>query len=340
VIEEKTHQAMADLGLTRVDRRHSMFPGIADDPNLPAGERSYRFFRAVLGGDILGLKALAEGTSSAGGYLVPAGFREEIIARMPDSAELAPHVRVVPVRTDTGSVPSLATDISVTWTAGGDAENVAFNATDPVLGSVTWSLKRGDAITKMSRELVADSQPSIVEFITRLFREAIASERDKMIAVGNGTSQPQGISNASGLTAVDVAGAIAYDSLIEIEQSLPMKYRARGRWIMNGTNLQRIYSMADSQGQPIFRRDVVAGLPESRILGYPVCQQNNLADGEIYFGDLGYYLWFDREEMGVESTTLSGDAFEKHQVWVKVWERADGKVGLPEAFVKGSGITA
>jgi HK97 family phage major capsid protein len=339
VIEEKAHQAMRDAGLTKVDRKHAMFPG-ADDANLPAKERSYRFFRAVLGGDLLGLKALSEGSTTAGGYLVPDGFREEIIARLPDLSELAPYVRVVPVRADTGNVPSLATDIAITWRGGATAENTAFGESDPVLGQLTWSLKRADAITKMSRELVADSAPSIVEFVTRLFREAIATERDKMIAVGDGTTQPQGIYSASGIESVSVGGALTFAKLVELEQTLPRKYRTRGRWIMNGTNLRRIYSLEDDNGRPLFVRDMVAGVPESRILGYPVGQQDNLPDHTIFFGDLGYYLWFDREEMGVESTTFGGDAFEKHQTWVKVWERADGKVGLSEAFVKGAGITA
>lgn len=342
VIEEKTQQAIKDLGLTKVDRRHAMYPGVAgaDDPDLPARERSYQFFRAVLGGDIVGIKALSEGTNSAGGYLVPNGFREEVIARLPDAAELAPFVRTVPVRTDTGSLPSLATDISVTWRAGGAAsENLIFSESDPVMGSVAWSLKRADAMTKMSRELVADSQPSIVDFVTRLFREAIATERDRTIAMGNGTSEPQGIYYASGLGSVAVAGAINFAKLVEIEQTIKRKYRTNARWVMNGTNLRRIYQLTDTNGQPIFQRDVIGGMPESRILGYPAAQQDNLPDTHILFGDLNYYLWFDREEMGIESTTVGGDAFANHQTWVKVWERADGKVGLGEAFAKGTGIT-
>ncbi len=341
LLKEKANAAVKELGLSAVDRRHGMYPGIADDEDLPAAERSYRFFRAVLGGDLLGIKALSEGTASAGGYLVPDGFRAEIIARLPDLAELAPYVRTVPVRTDTGNIPSLATDISITWRAGGaSSENLVFGESDPVLGSIAWNLKRADAITKMSRELVADAQPSIIEFVTRLFREAIAAERDRTIAVGDGSSEPQGLYSASGLGSVSVAGSIGFAKLVEIEQTLKRKYRTRGRWIMNGTNLRRIYSLTDDNSQPLFVRDLVGGVPESRILGYPVSQQDDLPDHTLFFGDLSYYLWFDREEMGIESTTVGGDAFEKHQTWVKVWERVDGKVGLAEAFVKGTGITA
>lgn len=337
-IEATAREAVA--GLSRVDRKHGILPGAPAPGKAPARERAYQFLKAALGGDQFAMKALAGGgTGAAGGYLVPEDFRAEVLMRLPDLAELAPHVRTVPVRTDTGSMPSLATDIAVTWSAGGAAENEPFNESEPVMGTVTWSLKRADAITKMSRELVNDAGPSVVEFVTRLFQEAIASERDRMIAAGAGTTEPTGLANTAGLPALTSIGALDFATLVEMEQTLPRKYRAHGRWVMNSKNLQRVYSLADEQGQPIFLRDMVGGVPESRILGYPVSQNEALADGEIYFGNLSYYLWFDREEMGVESTTVGGDAFARHQVWLKVWERADGKVGLPDAFVKGSGIT-
>lgn len=337
-IEEKAQQAVETLGLGAVERKHALVPGLAGD-DLDATGKHQRFFRALLGGDLLSLKALSEGTAEAGGYMVPLGFRDEIIARLPDQAELAPFVRYVPVRTDTGSIPSLATDISIVWTAGASAENQSFNPTDPVLGEIDWTLKRADALTKISRELVADSRPSIVEFVTSLFQEAIAVERDKMIAIGNGTAQPKGLYSTTDIPEVSVAGSLTFAKLVEMEQTLPKKYRRRARWVMNSANLQRVFSLVDSQDMPIFRREMIAGTPESRILGYPVSQQEDLPDHAIFFGDLGQYLWFDREEMGVESTTVGGDAFANHQVWLKIWERADGKLGLADAFVRGKDIS-
>jgi HK97 family phage major capsid protein len=332
-LAETARRAVRDLEDAAPPR--AAVPGLGDGE---AADRTVRFFKAVLGGDLLQAKDLSGSTPSAGGVLVPEGFRQEVIRRLPEAAELAPHVRTVPVTTDTGSMPSLTTDISVTWRSAGGSENTAFGATDPVLGSVSWALKRADAITKLSRELVADGGPSVVQFVTDLFREAIARERDRVIAVGDGAAEPQGIAGTT-LGAVAIDAAIDFGGLVAIEQSLPRKYRRRARWLMSGTNLQRIYSLADTQGRPIFVRDMVGGVPEARLLGYPVSQQDDLPDDTVWFGDLGYYLWFDRNEMGIESTNAGGDAFANHQTWIKVWERVDGKLGLPEAFVKGTGIT-
>ena len=335
-VAAKAAEAVRRLDTTPAGAAPRVFGAAEADP---AGDREARFFKAVLAGDRLAAKDLSAGAGAAGGYLVPAGFRAEVIRRLPDLAELAPHVRQVPVVTDTGSLPNLGTDISITWNAGATAEGGGFGATHPVLGQTTWSLKRADAISKLSRELVADSGPSVVEFVTGLFREAIARERDRVIAVGDGSDEPYGIYSSDGIGAVAVSGSLTFAALVEIEQTLKKKYRRGARWIMNGANLQRVYGLTDSQDRPIFVRDVMAGLPESRILGYPVAQQDDLPDHTVLFGDLGQYLWFDRGEMGIESTNDGGDAFANHQTWIKVWERVDGKVGLNEAFVRGTGVT-
>ncbi len=344
IIEQKANDAMRTAGMGRIERKHGIFPGVKN--SAPAKERAYRFFSAMIGGDVIGAKALSEGTSSAGGYLVPADFRSEIIARLPEQSELAPYVQVVPVRTESGSIPSLSSDIAITWRGGATspAENQSFGESQPVLGAVNWSLKRADAITKISRELVADSQPSVIEFITRLFQDAISRERDRMIAVGSAGgvtagTQPVGIENTTFTNTVAIDDALTYAALVELEHTLARKYRNNARWIMNSANLHRIFALADTTGRPLFSREVVGEKPQTYILGYPVSVQDDLADDNIFFGDLSCYIWFDREEMGIESTNAGGSAFENHQTWIKVWERVDGKVGLEEAFVKGSGIT-
>lgn len=347
VIEQKAHEAMRAQGVGRIERKHAIFPGVSGE--LAPRERTHRFFAAVLGGDLVGTKAMSEGTASAGGSLVPQDFRDEIIARLPEQAELAPYVRVVPVRAESGSIPSLASDIAITWRGGvtDPAENQNFAESEPVLGSVSWKLKRADAITRISRELVADSQPSVVEFITRLFQEAIARERDRMIAVGStggatAGTQPEGLAAATLPTGnvLAVGDDLSYASLVELEHKLARKYRARARWVMNSVNLHRIFSLLDLSGRPLFTRENGAlGQPQTLVMGYPVSVQDDLSDASIFFGDLSAYVWFDREEMGIESTTAGGEAFARHQTWVKVWERADGKLALPEAFVRADGIT-
>jgi len=338
LMAEAVDQKIRDLGLDRVDRRH----GLVDAPaeGAPPGPKPLAAFLrgAILHrepADAVVRKALSEGDDGAGGYLVPTEYRAELLKRVPELSELFPHVRVIPVVTDAGEFPRLSSDISMTW---GRAENADITETDPAFDQLTYSVHNMSGITYMSREVASDSNPSIVDTIRDLFAEAVAAERDKMIAVGDGSNQPEGIYSAAGLGSVAVGGALTYAKLIEIKYALGRKYQRRARWVLNTTNLQRILGLTDTNGQPLVREALVAGEPP-RILGKPFSVQDDLPDTDLFYGDLSGYLWFDRQRMTIESTTTGGDTFKKHQVAIKVIERCDGKVCLAEMFVKGTGIT-
>lgn len=281
-------------------------------------------------------KALSEGSAAGGGYLVPDDFRAEVVMRVPALSELFSGVRVIPTARDGGSMPSLATDVSVSWDEG---ENEDFEDSSPVLGTVTWSIHRMNAICKSSRELMADSAIGLAAFLQQLFTEAVAKERDKVIAIGNGSDRPLGISSASITQSVSV-GALSYDKMVDIEHALPKKYRASAAWVLDNTMMGYVMKVKDDNGLPIFRRTNEVDKEPVRVMGYPVREQDDLPSTELHFGDMSRYLWWDREEMGVESTTEGGESFQKHQYWIKVWEREDGKLSLVEAFAKGTNITA
>lgn len=309
--------------------------------DIGSKERMGQYFRGALFGidkvdDPLVRKALGEGTPSAGGYLVPDEYRAELVKRLPELSELLPHVRQIPVATDAGSMPSLATDISVSWA---EAEAATFAETDPVFGTLAWTIFRCQAYTAMSRELVSDAAPKIADVVTDLFVEAMAAEMDKVIAIGDGATQPLGLFSCASITSTSV-GTITFAKLLELEFTLAKKYRKRARWVLNNVNMRRIQALTDDNGQPLFKRDP-AQHGAGTILGYPVAQQDDLPDTDVLFGDLSYYLLFDREQVGVEATSVGGAAFLNHLMYMKTWLRCDGKLSLdiPSGpFIRGDNI--
>jgi len=339
IMAEAVDARIRELGLDHVDRKHGILPAEDEPAPLSTPDRARLFLRSAIlhlePADEIVRKALSEGTAGAGGYLVPVEYRGELLRRLPELSEIFPHVRHVPVITDSGEYPKLSSDVSITW---GRSENEDITETDPAFTQLDWTVRNMSAITCLSRELVDDANPAIVETITDLFAEAVAAERDKMIAVGDGSTQPEGLYSAAGLDALAIGGALTYAKLVELKYSLQRRYHRSARWVMSSTNLQRITALTDDNGQPITRDALVAG-ETPRILGKPFSIQDDLPDSVVFFGDLSQYLWFDRQRMVIESTTTGGDTFKKHQVAVKVVERCDGKLGLAEAFVKATGIT-
>jgi HK97 family phage major capsid protein len=320
-----------EMGIDRPVRPAGLAAGLKG----PAREKASRFLSAWVEGDLAGVKALAEGSDAAGGYLVPDELRGEVVARATEASRLSKLVRRIGCRSNAVKVPTLSTDVSVYW----GSEGAGVTESDPAFGQKSITIQRLNALTKISRELVADAGIDLVDFLSTLFAEAVAVEEDRVIAVGDGSTQPEGLYSAAGVQAYAVDAAIDYDALVDIYYTLPGRYRDRAVWLGADDVFKSVRKLTDTAGQPLWRPSLEADSPD-RLLGRPVITQSDLPSSVLLFGDPRYYHLYDREELAVESSTQAGDAFASHQLWLKVWERVDGKLMLSEAWVKGTGIAA
>ena len=354
--QEELMKAIEDMTLKEIERR---FAELAVDspvtPKEPAaavsgeeasggaasagpaspGKKAAEFLAAWVAGDGATMKALSEGSDPAGGYLVPTEFRDEVVQRASELSRLSKLVRRIGCSTNAVEVPTLAADVSVYW----GAENSAMAESDPAFGHKTITIRRMNALTKMSRELASDAGIDMVDYLSQLFAEAVAAEEDRVIAVGDGSTQPEGLYSAAGVQAYDVGGAISYEALVEIYYTLPGRYRDKAVWLGNDGLFKEVRKLTDTDGQPLWRPGLAEDSPD-RLLGKRIVTQNDLPPSVLLFGDPRYYHVYDRKELGVESSTQAGSAFTSHQLWLKVWERLDGKLMLPETWVKGTGIAA
>jgi len=327
---EAIGRRMEELGLDRPVRPE----GLTGTMRGPAREKAARFLAAWVEGDLHAVKALAEGSDQAGGYLVPTELRDEIVARATEASRLSRLVRRIGCRSNAVKVPTLATDVSVFW----GSEGSAFGESDAAFGQKSITIHRLNAVTKISRELVADAGIDLVDFLSTLFAEAVAVEEDRVIAVGDGSTQPEGIYSAAGIGEYAVDGEIDYEALVDVYYTLPGRYRDRAVWLGSDEVFKAVRKLVDTAGQPLWRPSLDADSPD-RLLGRPVITQGDLPESVLLFGDPRYYHLYDRQELAVETSTQAGDAFTAHQLWLKAWERVDGALMLAESWVKGTGIT-
>lgn len=334
-------QKIREMGLDKVDRKHGVFPS-KDDPNgeglenLTKEEKVAKFVRAVVDNDHVTAKALSEGTSADGGYLVPNEFKAAIISKRDVAAVIRPRASVFPMVRDKMDVPSEGNAVTLYWAA----ENAALTESSPTFGNTTLNTNKLTGLGKMSRELFADTAINLMDFLAGLYGRKFALEEDKKFMTGTGTGEPKGIRQYT-LTSTAQAGAnLVGDDLIKQFYSLGSQYRSQAAWVMHNSIVRLVRLLKDSQGRYLWA-DGFSDAP-STILGRPVIEQNDIPtnlgagtnESEVYFGDLAYYLIGDRQEMIIESTTEGAGAFENHQVAVKVIERVDGQLGLTDPFVK------
>lgn len=329
-----------ELGLDKVDRKHAIFPA-ENDPegdglkNLTKTQRVAKFMQSLVFNDFVTAKALSEGVDADGGYLVPNEFRAVVTEKLLKSAVIRPRATVIPMGRDKLEIPTEATSVTTTWTA----ENVAFTESNPTWGQVILDTNKLTGLSKMSRELFADSAVNIMDYLTSLWAKKFAEAEDAAFMAGAGTTEPTGIRTYT-YTTISQAGAnLAADDLIDLFYTLGSQYRRNGYWLMNNSVIASVRKLVDGQGRYLWT-DGLNDAPAS-ILGRPVLEQNDIPtnlgagtdESEIFFGDLSYYAIGDRQSMAVETTTEGAGAFENHQVAMKMVTRLDGQMTLTEPMV-------
>lgn len=292
-------------------------------------------------------RAQSEGTNSAGGYLVPRGFRQKLVERMKEFGGLAQEVEVLntsegnaidyPTVDDTANIGEIVAE-GGTFAAGADL----------VFGTRTLSAFKymgggaGNLPLKVSWELAQDSAFPLPEFVSRKLGERIARVQAVHFVTGTGTGQPQGI--VTPITTSGTITTISYAELLTTFLALDPAYRANAKWLMNDATYGSILALVDTTGRPIVNpsTESIAGAPgQMQLLGKPVVIDQAMpskATGAKFlaFGDLreAYVI---RRVKDVTLVTLNELYAPNGQIGYMAWARADGAVQNPNAIVVRTG---
>jgi len=239
-------------------------------------------------------------------------------------------VRVMPMTRDIMQIPTLVSGPKVSWTS----ELASKSTTTARFGQATLTVYKMAAIQYISDELIADSKEiNVVELIISLFAEAIGLEEDRVITAGSGAGQPTGYASGGlGIQAVACAGNLDFDDIINLEYLLDAKYNVGAKFFVHRNNIREMRKIKDTNGRYLWQEPVAAGQPAT-FHGFPVVQDNNLSEAEIYFGDLKYAYWLgDRAQMSVKISQDTTEAFTKDLTAVRVVARIAGTVVEPRAL--------
>ena len=134
-------------------------------------------------------KALVEGTSADGGYLVPAPLATEVWRILPDYAIMRRIGRTIPMTSRTLALNSLTARPYAYWTS----EYASKTTTSADFNQVSLTANKLVCLLPVTHELLADANINLANFVIELFAEAIGTEEDDKFFTGSGTGQPRGI---------------------------------------------------------------------------------------------------------------------------------------------------
>lgn len=307
---------------------------VKDVDQLTKEEKIVGFYHALVTGNDHAIKALSEGTSADGGYLLPQDFMAELNRNLQDMVVMRQLARVVPMARNTMVIPRVTSSVEAYWTA----ENAAKTTTTAAFTQDTLTAFKIAAILYASDELIEDSTDmgsfDLVQLIIQLFAEAIAMKEEEAFSTGNGTTQPLGLETARNASTFASIAAVGqnFDDIIRLEYALKPQYRANASFLANDQTIRNMRLLKDSNGRYLWQDAVAPGQPAT-FHGYPVYSNLALPANTVYFGDFKRGFWIgDRKQMTVKITQDSETAFTKDQTAIRVVERVGSQVVLPAAL--------
>ncbi|MGQ0445946.1 MAG: phage major capsid protein [Beijerinckiaceae bacterium] len=299
--------------------------------------------RRLLEGGNAQVLNLAEGTGSAGGFLVPALLFPQISDRLKFYGAVASVARVI--ETDTGAALNVATTDDTANPATLLAESALSPSVDLAFGQVTLSsYKFTSGIAPASFEIARDSGIDLATIILDLFGKRLGRGQNTFFTTGTGTAQPQGVVTGATLGFQLPGGnttSLTYAGLVQLYQSVDPAYRANPNcaWMMNDATLLSIKLMTDGV-RPLWLPDVIPQLPGSvfhgTLLGKPVVVNPSMANMAasakcVLFGDFAQYAI--RQVRGAAMMQLNDSAYAASgQTAFIMFTRADGRVLQPQAI--------
>lgn len=330
-------------------KRHAAYtavsaPAVAQGDG-PADDQMNRAFDGYLRGgrpEYL-TRAQGEGTSSAGGFLVPEGFRAVIIDKMKAFGGIQGAADSISTATgqplpwitndDTGNVGAITAENA---NLSGGADLVFGTKT---LGAYTYTSQgTGGAALKVPYELLQDSAFDLQGYIGGKLATRIQRKLATDFATGSGSGEPLGLINSTnGLSqsaALSSNTAPTYADFLAIVHALDPAYRDGAKWVFNDTFLKAIRGVVDTTGRPLLwntGNDLTMDLKgQQTLLGFPVvidqaCPTPSVSNTYGFFGDVAK-AFIVRSVKDVSLVVLNEKYAENRQVGYMAWARFDSAV--------------
>ena len=292
-------------------------------------------------------KALAENVGATGGFLVPAEFRNNVMALMATQSIIQPRATVYRMNRRTLTIPVVNQQGTVTnsasWFGGITGywkdEAQQYTESTPTFREFTLTAHKHTALAYSSEEMLADSATSLEDhlFGEKGYPGYFAWKMDYEFMRGDGVGKPEGIlesnclittGGASGNAGRVAANDIQYEDLAHmLQRSLPTSNLI---WIASQSTMAELLTMNGPSGNPSYLwGNATNGIPNT-LLGRPIYFTDKLPSlgntGDILLVDPSYYIIGDRQALTIEMSIHN--RFEFDQATWRAGMRLDGQMWL------------
>lgn len=279
--------------------------------------------------------AMSTGGNSSGGYLVP----EELARRVIDLAR----AKSVLMQAGAVTVP-MASDRLVMARVSADptfevkGENSAFTGSSVTFDQIGFSAFTVGTVITSSRELAEDA-PNFVDLIESTLAAAFAAKLDNIGINGADSTHLDGIldwSTTNGIGETGSVGAIAWEDLHAAAVGVRLANHEPNAYVVNPDIFGDLSILTTGDGSNASKGWLP---PPATVASLTPYQTTNIGTASLIVGDFTKFVWGIRQGVLLEVSRDAGNAFEKHQVLVKLTWRGDCNAFRQDAFHRLVGIT-
>tara|TARA_Y100001963_G_scaffold158939_2_gene260432 strand:+ start:102 stop:1511 length:1410 start_codon:yes stop_codon:yes gene_type:complete len=283
------------------------------------------------------IKTHQETVNSAGGYLVPDEFSDQLISLREEYGVVRNNATIVPMASDVKRIPRRTDTMTAYWVG----ESASITASDQTFDQVNLVAKKLAARTKISNELNEDAMINLGDTLAGEIAYAFAKSEDDAAFLGDGTSTYGG---CVGLKTNVLAGgtvqasnrAVASVTMADITKlmaALPhYADTANTKFYMHKQTFGEILMRLASNASGASIADVYNTKRVPSFLGYEVVFTQSMTkaasgsftqdDHMIYFGDLSQAVYLgDRRQTTMAFSDSADSAFEQDEISVRGTER-------------------
>jgi HK97 family phage major capsid protein len=288
------------------------------------------------------IKALIDDSTSGGLEAVPIEFDADIISFPLLHNELLPLVDLKPVSRGRRIEGASISTPTASWGGGDDNTGTLFS-TAGMVAAIDTTIFTIDVFIEVGRDFLSDSPVNVGSVLTEIIGERFGAELDSCIADGNGTTQPQGIMQASGTNSVSFSSAaVSIAKQMNLLFAVNKEYRAPN-WNFvfgsNETSYQRLRSLTTGISGDV--RLAFGMQPEEYMaLGRPYKIAHTLANTEVFSGAMKKFRMYRRLGMSVEWATGGKELTRRNMALLAVRGRYGGRVMDANAFAVVSNAEA
>lgn len=287
------------------------------------------------------LKAQAETSNAAGGFLVPTEFENTIIDLREEYGTFRGSVGVTPMGSDSMTVPRRAGGVTAYFVA----ENAQLTESQKSWNQISLAAKKLGALVRMSTELSEDAVINIADDLASEIAYAFAQKEDDCGWNGDGTSTYGNITGVlrkftDGVNSLvgAVNAASAHDTFAEIDANdlagvmakCPKYALKTAKWYCSQPAWAMIFQRLIQAAGGATMAETVSGVRVPQYMGYDVVIDQLLPTSlttingtpMVLFGDLRKATTMG-ERRGVRIKTSEDRYFEYDQIGIQGTERFD-----------------